>query len=108
MTITHVMFEKGIFTVTDLQRQIKEKGNIEISVPAVHRMVNKKPAEIKFSTLNAICMALDCEPSDVLVYEKATVANRDIQPLVLESEFKPPKRKKKKQVKMQIKNMPPI
>ena len=97
--LTHVMYEKGIFSVTELKKAINEKGNLDISVPAVHRLVNKLPSEIKFSTLNAICAALECDVNDLLVYERPTIANRAVQPLVLESSFKPPKKKKKEDSK---------
>ena len=88
--LTHVMYEKGIFSPTELKKIIKEKGNLDISVPAVHRLVNKLPSEIKFSTLEAICTALECNVNDLLVYDKPTNANKAVQPLILDSGFKPP------------------
>lgn len=107
--LTHVMYEKGIFTVTELKRAIQDKGNLDISIPAVHRLVNKLPNEIKFSTLDALCAALECDVNDLLVHQKPTVANLSVQPLVLESEFKPPKKiAKKKEKQSKIKTLPPI
>lgn len=107
--LTHVMYQKEVFSVTELKKLIEEKGNLAISVPAVHRLVNKLPQEIKFSTLNALCCALDCDIDDLILYEKPTAVNQVIQPLILESDFKPPKRtKKKKNKESNIKTLPPI
>ncbi len=107
--LVNVMYQRDVFSVTDLKKLINEKGNISISVPAVHRMVNKLPSEIKFSTLDALCSALDCNVNDLLVYEPPTLANKVVQPLVIDSGFKPPKNKKcKPEKKSQIKELPPI
>lgn len=107
--LTHIMYDRGVFSVTELRKLMHQKGNLDISVPAVHRMVNNLPQEIKFTTLEALCTALECNVNDLLVYEKPTIANKDVQPLVLDSGFKPPKRKKKEQKKKSVINeLPPI
>lgn len=93
--LTQVMYNKGVFTPTELRKLIKEKVNYEISAPAVHRLVNGLPKEFKLATIDAICQALECSLGDVIVYESPTKANKCVQPLVLESSFKPPKKAKK-------------
>ena len=107
--LTHVMYDRGVFSVTELRNLMHDKGNLDISVPAVYRLVNSLPQEIKFTTLEALCTALECGVNDLIVYEQPTLANKDVQPLVLDSSFKPPKRKKKiVEKKAVINSLPPI
>ena len=107
--LPNAMYNSGVFSVAELRKLIKEKGNLDISTPAVHRLVNGLPTEIKFSTLDAICEALGCRISDVIERQSPTPANRCLQPLVLESGFKPPvKKKKQKEDKISIRDLPPI
>jgi len=107
--LTNIMYNKGVFTVTDLKRLIKDKGNLDISVPAVHRLVHSLPTEIKFTTLDALCAALDCEVDELIEHQRPTPANQCLQPLIVDSGFKPPKKAKKpKEAKIRIKDLPPI
>ena len=42
---------------------------VGITVPNLSILKNGRAKAIKFSTLEAICRALDCQPGDVLRYE---------------------------------------
>jgi DNA-binding Xre family transcriptional regulator len=101
------MFESGVFTPTELKKLIKEKVNFEISDPAMHRLVKGLPKECKFATIDVLCQALDCRIEDIIVYRKPTEANQCVQPLVLESTFKPPVKAKKQKKEEDIKISPP-
>ncbi len=49
-------------------KELSEKvgvANVNLS-----RMKTGKISAIRFSTLNAICDVLDCQPGDILVYKK--------------------------------------
>src|SRR5665648_28018 len=100
--LTQVMYNKGIFTPTELRKIIKAKVNYDISAPAVHRLVNGCPKEFKLTTIDAVCQALGCLLGDIIVYEQPSKANKCVQKLVLESSFKPPKRIKKKEEKKEL------
>ena len=41
---------------------------VGISVPNLSVLKNNKCRAIRFSTLNALCRALDCQPADILSY----------------------------------------
>ncbi|BDX07178.1 helix-turn-helix domain-containing protein [Planctobacterium marinum] len=43
---------------------------IGISMTNLSLLKNGKVKAIRFSTLEAICEALECQPGDILVYEK--------------------------------------
>ena len=36
-----------------------------------------KVSAIRFSTLNAICRVLDCQPGDILEYQEETLSNQN-------------------------------
>lgn len=43
-------------------------GMIDITLGNLSILKNNKGKAIRFSTLNAICEALDCQPADILEY----------------------------------------
>ena len=53
--------------------QLKELSEkIDISVVNLSILKQSKAKAIRFSTLEAICEALDCQPGDILEYTKDT------------------------------------
>lgn len=42
---------------------------VGVSIQNLSILKNSKAKAIRFSTLDAICKALDCEPGDILKYE---------------------------------------
>lgn len=53
------------------ERKISSKelaGRVSISQVNMSRIKTGKVSAIRFSTLDAICRALDCQPGDVLEY----------------------------------------
>lgn len=48
--------------------ELSEEVGITISNLSI--LKTGKAKAVRFSTLNAICEALDCQPSDILEYEK--------------------------------------
>ena len=48
--------------------ELSEKVGITMANLSI--LKNEKAKAIRFSTLNEICKALDCQPGDILVYEK--------------------------------------
>ena len=59
-----VMLAKRKMTVT----QLAEKVGITIANMSV--LKTGKVKGVRFSTLNAICKALDCQPGDILEYKE--------------------------------------
>ncbi|MBR6204611.1 MAG: helix-turn-helix transcriptional regulator [Candidatus Methanomethylophilaceae archaeon] len=43
-----------------------------------------KVSGVRFSTLDAICEALDCQPGDIIVYSKEDPQNPDLMPSAIE------------------------
>jgi putative transcriptional regulator len=67
MTITinlDVMLAKRKMSVTELAEKVG------ITMANISILKNDKARAIRFSTLEAICKALDCQPGDLLEYKK--------------------------------------
>lgn len=58
-----VMLAKRKMSVTELT------GKVGITMANLSILKNGKAKAIRFSTLEAICRALDCQPGDILEYE---------------------------------------
>ena len=59
-----VMLAKKKMSVTELAEKVG------ITMANISILKNGKARAIRFSTLEAICKALDCQPGDILEYEK--------------------------------------
>ena len=45
-------------------------GEVDITMANLSILKNNKAKAVRFTTLEAICKALDCQPGDILSYEK--------------------------------------
>jgi putative transcriptional regulator len=61
-----VMLAKRKMSVTELTEKVG------ITMANLSILKNGKARAIRFSTLEAICKALDCQPGDILEYENKT------------------------------------
>ncbi len=59
-----VMLAKRKMSVTELA------GKVGITMANISVLKNGKAKAIRFSTLEAACEALDCQPGDILDYKK--------------------------------------
>ncbi|SFJ88116.1 transcriptional regulator, XRE family [Halobacillus dabanensis] len=59
-----VMLAKRKMSVTELSEKVG------ITMANLSILKNGKAKAVRFSTLEAICQALDCQPGDVLEYRK--------------------------------------
>ena len=59
-----VMLARRKMSMTELS------GRVGITMANLSVLKNGKAKAIRFSTLEAICKALDCQPGDLLIYEE--------------------------------------
>ena len=65
----------GIVINLDVMMARRKKGlkelsaEVDITMANLSILKNNKAKAIRFSTLEAICKALDCQPGDILIYE---------------------------------------
>jgi putative transcriptional regulator len=64
-----VMLAKRKMSVTELTEKVG------ITMANLSILKNGKAKAIRFSTLEAICKALDCQPGDILEYQNNEVNN---------------------------------
>ena len=57
-----VMMAKRKMSLTELA------GEVDITLANLSILKNNKAKAVRFSTLEAICKALDCQPGDILEY----------------------------------------
>ena len=62
-----VMLAKRKMSVTELTEKVG------ITMANLSILKNGKAKAIRFSTLEAICKALDCQPGDILEYQKEVI-----------------------------------
>ena len=66
----------GIVINLDVMMARRKKGlkelsaEVDITMANLSILKNNKAKAIRFSTREAICKALDCQPGDILSYEK--------------------------------------
>jgi putative transcriptional regulator len=65
--------QHGVWTGTDLRRLLRERAGLELSSPSVSALFTKQPAQIKLSTLVALCTALECTPNDLFEVDTTPV-----------------------------------
>ena len=59
-----VMLAKRKMSMTELSNKVG------ITMANLSILKNGKAKAVRFSTLNEICKALDCQPGDILIYEE--------------------------------------
>ena len=58
--------QKEVWTGAELRRLLAERAGLQISAASVSALLTKQPAQLKLSTLSALCTALECTPNDLL------------------------------------------
>lgn len=64
--LRQVMAAREIWTGQGLLELLRTKAGVELSHVAVMRLVKEKPKQVRLVTLEALCMALDCSPWDIM------------------------------------------
>ena len=59
-----VMLARRKMSMTELSNQVG------ITLANLSILKNGRAKAVRFATLNEICRALDCQPGDILIYEK--------------------------------------
>jgi DNA-binding Xre family transcriptional regulator len=60
-----VMAEREIWSGSELARRMKEKAGYSLSAPSISALLNDSPKHVKAETMDALCTALECTPSDL-------------------------------------------
>jgi putative transcriptional regulator len=65
--------QREVWTGTQLRRLLAERAGLELSSASVSALFSGEPAQVKLSTLAALCTALECTPNDLLDVDTSPV-----------------------------------
>jgi DNA-binding Xre family transcriptional regulator len=67
-----VAAERDIWTGAQLRRALRDRAGYALSSASISALLTGTPRQVKVATLTALCVALDCQPGDLLVAAPAT------------------------------------
>lgn len=73
-TLRKIMADRGIWTGAALARLLQEKAGYRLSPPSISALLTGQPKQMKADTLDALCTALECTPSDLWVHTPSPLA----------------------------------
>ena len=65
--------QREVWTGAELRRLLAERAGLQLSSASVSALLTKQPAQVKLSTLAALCTALDCTPNDLFEVDTTPV-----------------------------------
>lgn len=65
--------QREVWTASQLRRLLLERAGLEMSSASVSALFAKQPAQVKLTTLAALCTALECTPNDLLDVDTTAV-----------------------------------
>ena len=65
--------QREVWTGAQLRRLLAVRAGLELSAASVSALLTKEPAQVKLSTLAALCTALECTPNDLFEVDTAPV-----------------------------------
>jgi putative transcriptional regulator len=71
--------QREVWTGAQLRRLLAERAGLELSSASVSALFSGQPAQVKLSTLAALCTALQCTPDDLFEVD-TTPAERPAAP----------------------------
>jgi putative transcriptional regulator len=66
--------QREVWTGAELRRLLAERAGLPMSSASVSALLTRTPAQLKLSTLAALCTALECGPGDLLEVDITPVA----------------------------------
>jgi putative transcriptional regulator len=65
--------QREVWTGAELRRLLAERAGMQMSAASISALLTKQPAQLKLSTLAALCTALECTPNDLLEVDTTPV-----------------------------------
>jgi DNA-binding Xre family transcriptional regulator len=59
------MANRNIWSGAELGRLMEQKAGYRLSAPSISALLTEEPRQVKAQTMDALCTALDCTPSDL-------------------------------------------
>jgi len=65
--------QREVWTGVQLRRLLADRAGLGLSPASVSALFTKEPAQVKLSTLAALCTALECTPNDLFEVDTTPV-----------------------------------
>lgn len=66
--------QREVWTGSQLRRLLADRAGVQLSSASVSVLLTKEPAQVKLSTLAALCTALECTPNDLIEVDTTPAA----------------------------------
>ncbi len=63
--LRQVMASRGVWSGAELGRLMEQKAGYKLSAPSISALLTEAPRQVKAQTMDALCTALDCTPSEL-------------------------------------------
>jgi len=84
--LRQVMADRGIWTGAELGRFMELKAGYKLSAPSISALLTEEPRQVKAQTMDALCTALDCTPSDLWKHTPSMIETVQSEPQVHETQ----------------------
>ncbi len=78
--LRQVMADRNIWTGAELGRLMEQKAGYRLSAPSISALLTEEPRQIKAQTMDALCTALGCTPSDLWQHTPSLVETGQPEP----------------------------
>lgn len=66
--------QREVWTGAQLRRLLAERAGVQISAASVSALMRQAPKQLKLSTLAALCVALECQPGELIEVDTTPIA----------------------------------
>ena len=71
--LRQVMASRGVWSGAELGRLMEQKAGYKLSAPSISALLTEAPRQVKAQTMDALCTALDCTPSDLWQHTSSVI-----------------------------------
>lgn len=75
--LRQVMASRGIWSGAELGRLMEQKAGYKLSAPSISALLTEEPRQMKAQTMDALCTALNCSPSDLWHHTPSMIETMD-------------------------------
>jgi DNA-binding Xre family transcriptional regulator len=84
--LRQVMADRGIWSGAELGRLMEQKAGYRLSAPSISALLTEEPRQVKAQTMDALCTALNCTPSDLWQHTPSMIEKSESEQAGTEAE----------------------
>jgi putative transcriptional regulator len=84
--LRQMMAERGIWSGAELGRLMEQKAGYSLSAPSISALLTEVPRQMKAQTMDALCTALDCTPTDLWQHTPSVIQVEKLERMEPESQ----------------------